>query len=271
MCVKPRKSNVSGFPRPRAARLPDGAPPELDQPGLVRVQLQPELREPAREARSGTARASSSCSNPTMKSSAKRTMITSPCAVAVPPPIGPQVEDVVQVHVGEQRRYRCSLRCPRSVCDQIPSSTTPAASHLSISRRTLGSAIRCRRNLLSQSDQADRRSRGYPRPAPSSPLAMIPAPARPARHAAFEPGQNPYESPEIRLVDVKEAVARYASTRPRLDAISPHALTAASPAPAVIPEPGGPGDSNRADPPADERQSGQRPVARARQGTAGRP
>ena len=46
MCVKPRKSNVSGFPTPRAARCSGGIAPELDQPGLVGMQLQPELREP---------------------------------------------------------------------------------------------------------------------------------------------------------------------------------------------------------------------------------
>jgi S-DNA-T family DNA segregation ATPase FtsK/SpoIIIE len=55
--------------------------------------------------------------------------------------------------------------------------------------------------------------------------------------------------------DVQEAVARHASTRPHLDAISRHALTAAPPAPAVIPEPGEPGDSNHADPPGGERQA----------------
>ena len=55
--------------------------------------------------------------------------------------------------------------------------------------------------------------------------------------------------------DVKEAVARYASARPHLDAISRRALTAASPAPAVIPEPGEPGDSNRADPPDGDREA----------------
>ena len=55
--------------------------------------------------------------------------------------------------------------------------------------------------------------------------------------------------------DVKEAVARYASTRPHLDAISRHALTAAPPAPAVIPEPGELRESNRADPPAGEREA----------------
>ena len=37
MCVKPRKSNVSGFPRPRACRFVSGEPPELDQPRLIRM------------------------------------------------------------------------------------------------------------------------------------------------------------------------------------------------------------------------------------------
>lgn len=31
--------------------------------------------------------------------------------VAPPPPLGPQVQHVVQIHVGEQRRYRRPLRC----------------------------------------------------------------------------------------------------------------------------------------------------------------
>ena len=79
MCVKPRKSNVSGLPCPRAAPVPGGVPPELDQSRLVRVQLQPELREPAR-AVAQEPLAHPVYSNPTMTSSANRTMITSPCA-----------------------------------------------------------------------------------------------------------------------------------------------------------------------------------------------
>ena len=56
-----------------------GVPPELDQPGLGGVQLQAELREPL--AQPGQERLGVfPSSNPTMKSSAKRTMITSPCA-----------------------------------------------------------------------------------------------------------------------------------------------------------------------------------------------
>jgi hypothetical protein len=56
--------------------------------------------------------------------------------------------------------------------------------------------------------------------------------------------------------DVRQAVTRHAPARPQLDAISRHALTAA-PAPAVIPEPDGMGDSTRADPdpPAGERDA----------------
>ena len=80
MCVKPRKSNVSGFPTPRACRSPGGVPPELDQPGLVRVQLQPELREPLAKLGQEPLAHRPRCSNPTMKSSANRTMITSPRA-----------------------------------------------------------------------------------------------------------------------------------------------------------------------------------------------
>ena len=55
MCVKPRKSNVSGLPRALGCPVTGGVPPELDQPGFVRVQFQPELREPAAQARPGTA------------------------------------------------------------------------------------------------------------------------------------------------------------------------------------------------------------------------
>ena len=46
MCVKPRNRNVSGLPRPRAARSPGGVSAELDQPCLLGIQLQTELREP---------------------------------------------------------------------------------------------------------------------------------------------------------------------------------------------------------------------------------
>ena len=53
---------------------------ELDQPRLVRVQLQTELREPLAKLGEEPLRIVTDARNPTMKSSAKRTMITSPRA-----------------------------------------------------------------------------------------------------------------------------------------------------------------------------------------------
>ena len=80
MCVKPRKLKVSGFPlprraagsRPRTARTRSGASSRGAAPGRTsRI---------ARAARPGTARPPSRCWNPTTKSSANRTTITSPWA-----------------------------------------------------------------------------------------------------------------------------------------------------------------------------------------------
>src|SRR6266487_7043453 len=63
---------------PRRSSL-GSEPPELDQPGLVGMQLQPELRQPLAKSRRNCL-ASARCSNPQMKSSAKRVMIMSPRA-----------------------------------------------------------------------------------------------------------------------------------------------------------------------------------------------
>ena len=45
LCVKPRKSKVSGLPPSRATPVRFGEPAELDQARLVGVQFQTELRE----------------------------------------------------------------------------------------------------------------------------------------------------------------------------------------------------------------------------------
>ena len=79
MCVKPEEVERFRLALPRAARFADGEPPELDQPGLVRVQLQAELREPLAQLGQEPL-GILPCSKPTMKSSAQRTMITSPRA-----------------------------------------------------------------------------------------------------------------------------------------------------------------------------------------------
>jgi hypothetical protein len=67
-----------GLPETACRPLLGGVPPELDQPGLVGMQFQP---EPANRLRSSVRNrcASSAYSKPTMTSSAQRTMITSTC------------------------------------------------------------------------------------------------------------------------------------------------------------------------------------------------
>jgi hypothetical protein len=94
------------FSQATACSSRGGEPPGLDQPRLARVQFQPELREPAAQL---------------VQEPLSVLLILEPddevvrephdndlaVRVALPPPIGPQVKDVVQVHVREQRRRRC--------------------------------------------------------------------------------------------------------------------------------------------------------------------
>jgi hypothetical protein len=79
MCVKPRKSNVSGLPLPRRAWFEAANRPNSISRVLSGCSSSPNFanrsRSPARNLS-----ASSRYSNPTMKSSAQRTMITSPRA-----------------------------------------------------------------------------------------------------------------------------------------------------------------------------------------------
>jgi hypothetical protein len=82
--------------------LPASVPAELDQPGLVRVQFQPELREPL-------AKLGQELPRILLLFEADDEIVRPPhddhitVCVAVPPPVSPQVEDVMQVHVREQR------------------------------------------------------------------------------------------------------------------------------------------------------------------------
>jgi len=79
-----------------------GVPPELDQPRLVRVQFQPEPREPSTKLVQEPL-----CVGPMLEAHDEVIRPTHndhiTVRVAASPPISPQVEDVVQVHVGEQR------------------------------------------------------------------------------------------------------------------------------------------------------------------------
>jgi hypothetical protein len=81
---------------------PGGVAPELDEPSLVGVQLQPELREPLAEIGKepqrllGVFEAHDEVVRPTHDDH-------NPVRVAASPPVCPQVENVMKVDVGEQR------------------------------------------------------------------------------------------------------------------------------------------------------------------------
>src|SRR6478609_7943991 len=82
---------------------------EFDQPRLVRVKLQTELGEPvAKRGKEPVGVVTMLKPDGEIVSEAHDNDVTA--RLVVSPPIDPQVEDVVQVHVGEQRRYRCPLR-----------------------------------------------------------------------------------------------------------------------------------------------------------------
>jgi hypothetical protein len=91
---------------PVAPRRPvaGGMPPELDQPGLAGVQFQAELREPAVKLFQeplGVLPVLEPDDEVIRPAHDNHVTMRLP----FPPPVGPQGEDVVQVHVGEQRRY----------------------------------------------------------------------------------------------------------------------------------------------------------------------
>jgi hypothetical protein len=72
---------------------------------------------------------------------------------------------------------------PLPVSAQVPSSMTPAASHLPISRRTRSSAIRCRRNLISQSRSS------WPK------KSRMSAPRHPVHPPGRDPGRQRVQRP----------------------------------------------------------------------------
>ena len=129
MCVKPRKSNVSGLPDaprlPIAGRRTARTRSAASCPGAAPSRTS----RTARAARPGTARHRLGARNPTTKSSAYRTMITSPRACR-PPPVRPTGR-----RRSGGRRSRAAARpmppaaTPPSSADHSPSSMTPALSH----------------------------------------------------------------------------------------------------------------------------------------------
>ena len=103
MCVKPRKLNVSGFPSPARSPVLGRERPELDQPRLLGVQLQAELREPLAQLRQEPLGLRSVLES-------HDEVVREPhddhvaARLLLPPPLDPEVEHVVQVDVRQERR-----------------------------------------------------------------------------------------------------------------------------------------------------------------------
>ena len=102
MCVKPRKSNVSGL-----AFTAFGSPflcvaPELDQPRLLRVQLQAELGKPFPQL-GQTASGVGFLAEPDHKVVGVAHDDDLALGVAFPPFVDPEVQHVVQEHVRIER------------------------------------------------------------------------------------------------------------------------------------------------------------------------
>jgi hypothetical protein len=80
-----------------------GEPPELDQPRLIRVQLQPKLRHTPTKIDKEPLRI-----RPVLEAADKIIREAHDdhltASVMPPPPIGPQIKNVVQVHISQQRR-----------------------------------------------------------------------------------------------------------------------------------------------------------------------
>ena len=102
MKVKPRKSKVSGLPSPRCLRLVRRKAAELDQSGLVRMKRQRELLQPR-------AHLVQEASGVSLVLEADDEVVGIPHddhvarGLAPSPALGPEIENVVQVDVGQQR------------------------------------------------------------------------------------------------------------------------------------------------------------------------
>src|ERR1035437_8392509 len=88
-----------------------GKPPKLDQPRLLSMQFQAELREPVAELHKER-RGIISIMEARHVVIGKPYEKYIPARVPPPPLVGPQVEDIVEIDVREQRRCRCPLRRP---------------------------------------------------------------------------------------------------------------------------------------------------------------
>lgn len=106
---------------------------KLNQPGLVRMQRQCKLLQPLshiREKASGIDLMLKT--DNTIVGIAHNDDVT--LSMVASPPVCPEVEDVMEIDVGQQGRYNPPCGVPTTVEITFPSSITPAFSHLRIRR-----------------------------------------------------------------------------------------------------------------------------------------
>ncbi len=103
-----KKIERLGPPEPTRRPPSSSVPPEFDQPRLLRMQLQVELREPLPKVDKKPLRIGLMLeTHNEIVSETHNNHIT--MRMPTSPPVGPQVEDIVQVHVSQQRRRRSTL------------------------------------------------------------------------------------------------------------------------------------------------------------------
>jgi hypothetical protein len=108
MCRNPRNVNVSGFPSPRGLAQPRRVRPELDEPGLVRVKFQGELREPAAQLLKEPFSIVLEL-EPHDEVVREAGNDDIPPRPRLPPVTSPQVQDIMQIHIRQQRGQRTPL------------------------------------------------------------------------------------------------------------------------------------------------------------------
>src|SRR5216683_4299013 len=168
---------------------------ELNQTGLVRMQGQRKLRQPIPQFRLEplgiglVLKAGNDVVGIAHQDDVSLGMVASP-------PLRPEIEDVMQVDVRQQGRGNAALRRPYLWPDHLPSSITPAFSHLPIRRITRRSPTRCSTKRINHSWSTASKN-----PAMSASntqfTLVLPIPTASASNASCgpRPGRNPYENP----------------------------------------------------------------------------
>jgi hypothetical protein len=136
---------------PFSAPLPvsDRERSELNKPRFVGMQFQAELPKPLGEFRQKLWHPFRSGIQPRCRPrTARRSHRRAPAFDAMP---DPQIEDVMEIDIRQQRRCTAALRRPFLHRIRFPSSSTPAFSHFWMSRTTRRSAMRCSMNFTSHS------------------------------------------------------------------------------------------------------------------------